>query len=326
MNNAKQMLCKAINIVFVATLPFIGCINQSNDSDNEPVSEFIEPLPSVTFSRDEAYALVLTLNVEPTKLVYADLLPFTINSTTVEMAWGFVEQELDGGLLVTFIDRTRGIVLGVKQKASDSIRNFVHRKLPKSPSLDGNEGILGSYHTFPWGWRLPFSNSSNGWKTCGYGCYLHTGTNLYSTDWDPGDEGLPVEAPAGCWALNNDWKSGYGWQFMAECGDAGDGSGRRYYYRVAHLKNQSPLVPGWWIDQGTPIGQMGNTGTSTASHIHFTVFRGTEKDGVIAGGSLPISQWPGASDSICNGKLSRYNFSRGTYINIKRIEMDGCPP
>ena len=46
--------------------------------------------------------------------------------------------------------------------------------------------------------------------------------------------------------------------------------GQTLYTVYAHLQEVA-VHPGWWVDAGTPIGRMGNTGHTTGPHLHFEV-------------------------------------------------------
>jgi len=54
------------------------------------------------------------------------------------------------------------------------------------------------------------------------------------------------------------------------------GSGVQTLY--AHMIEGSPLVsPGQWVEAGTPIGQIGETGEAYGAHLHFEVYVGGQK-------------------------------------------------
>ncbi len=135
----------------------------------------------------------------------------------------------------------------------------------------------GTYDSMPWSWNLPFKGCKS--VTCGYGCYLHTGKDYYSTDWGLSC-GTPIYAPASGYVQYAQWNNGgYGYRIEVEAGPTGQSNKWRYVYSLSHLQGiDSNLVqPGWWVDRGRLLGYSGNTGTSdgsTGCHLHFTLHRG----------------------------------------------------
>ena len=47
-----------------------------------------------------------------------------------------------------------------------------------------------------------------------------------------------------------------------------------YTFRIAHLKEASPLSVGDEVTRGDLLGTMGSTGSSTANHVHADLIRG----------------------------------------------------
>ncbi len=104
---------------------------------------------------------------------------------------------------------------------------------------------------------------------------VHTGIDI------PGDPGTPVLAAGRgqvIWAgygLNSGHpgqKGPYGLAVMLRH-DFG-WQGRTLYTVYAHL-SEVDVRPGWWVDAGTPLGRMGNTGHTTGPHLHFEVRLGS---------------------------------------------------
>ena len=100
---------------------------------------------------------------------------------------------------------------------------------------------------------------------------VHTGIDI------PGDPGTPVLAAGdgqviwagygldvgrpgvkGPYGLAVMIRHNFGWQ------------GHTIYTIYAHL-SEIDVRPGWWVQTGTPLGRMGNTGHATAPHLHFEV-------------------------------------------------------
>ncbi|MCK6502581.1 M23 family metallopeptidase [Myxococcota bacterium] len=286
--------------------------------------EVTEPQPWTT-TIDEATDTAIRHGVDPKLLIYKDLLPFRVHAGEAQMEWGFIEQTEAATFMVTFVSAQTGELLALRSTPSANILAFLDEIGLSSDVAYGS--TPGDYDSFPWGWRLPFeatASSRSAWMTYGHGCGLHSGYDAYATDWDPGDEGHLLESPASCWVTSTSYSSSYGNQVVAECGDAG--SGRRYYFRVAHLRDTPLVSVGTWAGKGRNLGYMGSTGYSTAPHVHFVVYRGTMSGSrVTSGGSLPISRWPSTSDGLCDGDLSAWSFATCSALSIGRTYTDGCP-
>ncbi|NBD33442.1 MAG: peptidoglycan DD-metalloendopeptidase family protein [Cyanobacteria bacterium] len=84
---------------------------------------------------------------------------------------------------------------------------------------------------------------------------FHTGTDFTAP------EGTPVVATKSGRVVLADYTSGYG----LIVGLRHDGENESRY---AHL-SQIHVKPGQWVEQGTVIGRVGNTGLSTGPHLHF---------------------------------------------------------
>lgn len=84
---------------------------------------------------------------------------------------------------------------------------------------------------------------------------FHTGTDFVAP------EGTPVLATKSGRVVLADYTSGYG----LIVGLRHDGNNESRY---AHL-SQIHVQPGQWVEQGTVIGRVGNTGLSTGPHLHF---------------------------------------------------------
>lgn len=91
---------------------------------------------------------------------------------------------------------------------------------------------------------------------------MHTGIDLAA------NKGTPVYATGdGMIAFDAQQRTGYGTQILVEHGFG-------YKTRYAHL-SKIDVVPGQRVLRGEKIGEVGNTGLSTASHLHYEViYRG----------------------------------------------------
>ena len=84
---------------------------------------------------------------------------------------------------------------------------------------------------------------------------FHTGTDFIAP------EGTPVVATKSGRVVLADYNSGYGLIVGLRHDEENES-------RYAHL-SQIHVKPGQWVEQGTVIGRVGNTGLSTGPHLHF---------------------------------------------------------
>lgn len=323
-----------MNFMFIVCF-FTGCfvpesiLLQATDSVNLQddgacllaESETVVAEESSLITLDAAQELAFKYGVNPTSLIYADLLPYAISVDTAEMQWGFIEALTEDVFRVTFVSKESGELLSLREVPHLYILDFIEQN--HIGGAVSYSSTANDYDSFPWSWRLPFESSSNAVMTCGYGCGYHTGNDAYATDWDPGNEGHLLESVASCWVQSTAYSSSYGNQVVAECGDAG--SGRRYYYRVAHMRDTPLVSAGQWIGKGRNLGYMGSTGWATGAHVHYVVYRGTmSSSSLTSGSSIPISQWPSSSDGLCDSDLSAYSFNTSS-LSLGSTQTDGCP-
>jgi murein DD-endopeptidase MepM/ murein hydrolase activator NlpD len=132
----------------------------------------------------------------------------------------------------------------------------------RQPIATGNLGSL-------FGWRIdPFTGQSA----------LHTGLDFQA------DQGTPILAAAGGVVVTQEFHSAYG--NMIEV-DHGNDLITRYAHASRTLVRQGDLIKG-----GQKIAEVGTTGRSTGSHLHFEVLvRGIPQDPqkfLAAGRSLPL--------------------------------------
>ncbi|MCW1929795.1 MAG: M23 family metallopeptidase [Candidatus Kerfeldbacteria bacterium] len=323
---------KRIFTLFLLTFVhfLIGCAQQQenfNDdtskSQNSSTVEQVEPSEKQgAITLEEATYIAFENGVNAHLLVYKELMPSVVVGEEVQMDWGFIEEYPNDIFHITFIDYESGKLLQFRGDPWQNILDFITQN--NIGSDVAYSSTPNAYDSFPWGWRLPFESSSNVWMTCGYGCGYHTGNDAYATDWDPGNEGHLLESAASCWVTSVSTSTSYGNQVVAECGDAG--SGQRYYYRAAHLRDTPLVSVGQWIGKGRNIGYMGSTGWATGAHVHYVVYRGVMSgSSLTSGSSLPISRWPSSSDSLCDGDLSSYNFNTSSFLSIGSTGTSGCP-
>ena len=97
------------------------------------------------------------------------------------------------------------------------------------------------------GWRVhPISGKSR----------MHAGTDIAAPT------GTPVLATYPGQVTTASWQGGYGLMVALAHEEATQES------RYAHL-SEIYVRPGQWVEQGTVIGRVGNTGFSTGPHLHF---------------------------------------------------------
>ncbi len=292
-----------------------------------------------TVSSEEAWATLVEAGVEPSLVVYFDMLPSRVTDEEYEMVWGAIER-LDGEFYVTMTSPWEaGEMLDEFEPAPENIVDFLEVTGIDQIEAGTKGGTPGTYNSYPWGFRLPMETGQFT-MTCGYGCGAHSGSIHYSTDWAYGGCGHLLEAPGSGWVhyASCNANNPYGSQVVVEAGDAG--GGKRYIWRVAHMKKTPKVKAGWWIGKGRDLGRIGCSGSSSGNstctsmkcgnqtcsgpHLHFTVSRGAVNGASISGGSLPISKWPGGGDSICGGALSGYNFNGQPGYNLS-VKSNGCP-
>ncbi|AFZ43321.1 Peptidase M23 [Halothece sp. PCC 7418] len=124
--------------------------------------------------------------------------------------------------------------------------------LPQLKLPDNGDSAL----MFPLARSMPVS-SNYGWRIHPiYGNRrFHTGTDFTAP------EGTPVVATKSGRVVLADYSSGYGLIVGLRHNDKNES-------RYAHL-SQIHVKPGQWVEQGTVIGRVGNTGLSTGPHLHF---------------------------------------------------------
>lgn len=307
-----------------ATTPFPDIPDDDLDAYvSDPADDEAEEMVPM----EKIRAVAESAGVEFTRATYIDMVPFDEDGDNdFLLVWGITEVLPDGSLDETYIDPYTAEVLAQEPPHAGLMAHIVDIGADRIVAWGSS---ADTYESFPWGWQLPFE-SATGVMTQGYNRGTHTGSINYSTDWDPGSCGFDVAAPSSGWVMNNSYLSGWGYQTVV-AGNCASGTctsggwGTRYLWRLAHFQATALVTPGWWIEQGRQVGDMGTTGTSTGCHIHMTAYRGTYTgSGNISGSALPIEDWPASGDSICGGDLASYNFSDATSDSVT-TDSSGCP-
>lgn len=147
--------------------------------------------------------------------------------------------------------------------------------LPQLKLPDNGDSAL----MFPLARSMPIS-SNFGWRIHPiYGNRrFHTGTDFTAP------EGTPVVATKSGRVVLADYTSGYGLIVGLRHNEKNES-------RYAHL-SQIHVKPGQWVEQGTVIGRVGNTGLSTGPHLHFEwrIRKGSRWIAVNAGKQLLMAQ------------------------------------
>lgn len=102
--------------------------------------------------------------------------------------------------------------------------------------------------------------SGFGWRSFGGGQF-HNGIDLVLKD--KSILGAPLLAPLSGTITDNYFNDRGGFQLVLDSGFAKFG--------FAHLQSKSPIAKGTKVKKGQLIGYVGNTGTSTGAHLHFTL-------------------------------------------------------
>lgn len=132
----------------------------------------------------------------------------------------------------------------------------------------------------PRGYSWLVTTETGGWDCKGNYAQYHDGSNFFSIDFswrtkegafsDPsGGEDIPVLAAASGKVVVSSSNSGNGNYVVIShhpSGNVASGFSTRYL----HLKRRL-VSAGQTVEQGAPIGDMGNTGISSGSHLHFGV-------------------------------------------------------
>lgn len=129
--------------------------------------------------------------------------------------------------------------------------------------------ISGSTKKLVW----PFGADGSSWKeqypwkmTCGHGCYMHTGNEYYSQDWNHSNcKGKPFISPLdGIIFKKEQYNGGNILGIRQKIGDT------EYYFAVNHLDRFAPgIVVGSYVQAGvTVVGYIGETGKVTGPHAH----------------------------------------------------------
>ena len=157
--------------------------------------------------------------------------------------------------------------------------------VPTQEPLAG--GILGS----PFGWRIDPVNGQSA---------LHTGLDF------PSGQGTPIVAAAGGVVLVQEYHSSYG--NMVEI-DHGNDLVTRYAHASKVVVKKGDLVK-----RGQKIAEVGNTGRSTGSHLHFEVLvQGVLHDPqkfLMAGQKMPANQLASSGTSTLSSAGTQLSLSK----------------
>jgi len=101
-----------------------------------------------------------------------------------------------------------------------------------------------------------------------YHCF-HPGTDVKGTT---ALNGIPIVAPGSGNVYFMKAPKGFG-NFAILVIPLGNGSGKNFYHNFAHMKvhNEFSIEQGSFIEVGTRIGTVGNTGNSDGAHLHWEI-------------------------------------------------------
>jgi len=143
------------------------------------------------------------------------------------------------------LDRSR--LLSRKLDAVEEVLGEQSERLARTPSILPVRGLIGS--GFSWR-RDPFTGRKQ----------FHHGLDIAAP------EGTPVHAPADGIVVKTERHGGYGNVLYISHGDG-------LVTRFGHLHGYK-VRPGQKVHRGDVIGLVGNTGRSTAPHLHYEVLSG----------------------------------------------------
>ncbi len=157
-------------------------------------------------------------------------------------------------------------------------------------------------------YALPYAAGESYRVLQGFGAgFSHTGLEYFAVDFDMAD-GTPVHAARGGQVArvvehNNRgcWEDGCGRfaNYIVVLHD--DGTTGEYY----HLRRDGALVaPGDRVERGQQIGLSGNTGHTTMPHLHFAVYRASER-GTTQSLAIRFATAAGVIDRIRSGRRYR---------------------
>lgn len=142
---------------------------------------------------------------------------------------------------------------------------------------DLHVGLTNADHDDSYVYRFPYADGVSYPVLQGYGSRLsHRGSEYFTVDFGMQEGTLVYSARGGTVMLVEDSRSGHCW--ADGCGRLAnfivvlhsDGTTGEYF----HLQKGSALVsPGEHVARGQPLARSGNTGYSTAPHLHFGVYR-----------------------------------------------------
>lgn len=169
---------------------------------------------------------------------------------------------------------SRGASVKVTGKSGDWYKidsggktRFVHSDyISKNKPSSGGSSSGGGSHSGGKGWGgRPVAggriSSSYGWRNCPFhGREFHKGVDLAVGG------GTPVKSPGPGKVIYRGWCGGYG-NFIKVQHDNG------YVTCYAHLKSYN-VSNGQRVGQGTVLGAVNSTGSSTGNHLHFEILKG----------------------------------------------------
>ena len=221
----------------------------------------LEELARLTASLQEDMKRVNALDAEVRKMVASDDVGQVSRSAPARIAGepgsggqGGVDKRPQAADLLQLAKDIKANA-AAREESLTSLKGAIEDKksrLAATPSIWPADGEV----TSRFGWRnSPF----------GYGSSYHSGLDIADST------GTPIYAAADGVVTMNEWYGGYGNAVMI---DHGNGIETLYAHNTTNL-----VTPGQRVKKGQHIANMGSTGNSTGSHLHYEVrINGTAVD------------------------------------------------
>ena len=218
-------------------------VNSKTTNDNLP-SQLLQP------ATDDPYINKLRIEIEQRRAQYRQEQAATqLEPSLISAAEPVENTEVDSET-ATSVPQTQSSKAIVRRNLQSEAENSLALVLP--PLLDSQEYLPSAFDGYIWPAQGVFT-SGYGWR---WG-RMHRGIDIAAP------VGTPIVAAAAGTVIGSGWHSGYGNLIKLEHLD-----GSITYYAHNH---RNLVTHGQKVRQGEQIAEMGNTGQSTGSHLHFEI-------------------------------------------------------